>query len=1061
MSHWLLDEIEDKRQIALKMADEAQVYRELLCVNRNLDFELIGRVSAALELACLDLIHERFDEDETAEQMFRSSAGDAFKLLRIQIEFGNPVDPGKELLRASCLAVLGDRGSDAVRWLRGMEDSGKWPDLALSSDDWRERTWGTIIDVWLRLIRKRGWDDRDLVLERIASLRSTQSEFEKSYLNTVSAQHAKIHALELIGLYHLARAAEVLAYFITEGVVDGNHRIQLLLDSHFDRALSTCDSAPLIELESVLKLLQAASSQLVKNSIWTGTRAVNTKVTEFVTHLVSKDRRGGAIFDFLPPQRQALAEQGLLGSSRRAVVVSLPTSSGKTLIAEFRILQAINQFNDPGSEGWVAYLAPTRALVNQVTRQLRRDFQPLGLAVERVSPALEVDGIESELMTNSQSGDKFRVLVTTPEKLDLMLRQSWESKIGRPLTLVVVDEAHNLQRSRRGLNLELLLATINQECKNAQFLLLTPFISNASEVAKWLGDQNSDDISLSLDWQPNDRAIGVVQAIQKQPLKTNSYDYALQFEATHTTRKTIALDDYLEIPKVDKIASTFAKVNKKSSIAAVAAQFLKRRGPVILMHQRPDWVWSLAKILKNSSKKKSLIDSDINFVQKYLALEMGEDFPLIDLLNYGIGVHHSGLPDEVRVLVEWLFEATHLDILVATTTIAQGVNFPVSSVVMASHPYFSSSGPPENMPPEDFWNIAGRAGRTSQDQLGVIVLATDSEDEAHALKAYINEYTGDLNSALIQMVIDSADDLSDFGKIMYRKPEWSCFLQYLAHTYQQMGQPATYFQQVEQVLRGTLGFEKLRLHDNSIVRQFLTGIENYTRYLQEPGQPLKLVDSTGFSLNSINTVLSHKGKIDHNSWNANTLFDSKNDTLRDMMGVLIRVPELRDNLKAVIGEQSEYGAKLSEIVKAWVGGKSLPEIADSYFHKKNDKPEDTITRCGQNLFGKLTQTTSWGLGALLSITASQLPEDEFRQLSNLPSRVFYGVNSDDAIALRLLGIPRTATESLASYFGTQIQEPLPNLRKSLIDLTEQDWKNAVGQNGPIYRRVWHILEGLE
>ena len=68
-----------------------------------------------------------------------------------------------------------------------------------------------------------------------------------------------------------------------------------------------------------------------------------------------------------------------------------------------------------------------------------------------------------------------------------MLKQGWESKIGRPLTLVVVDEAHTIQYGQRGLKLELLLATINNECVNAQFLLLTPFIPNAREVARWLG----------------------------------------------------------------------------------------------------------------------------------------------------------------------------------------------------------------------------------------------------------------------------------------------------------------------------------------------------------------------------------------------------------------------------------------------------------------------------------------------------------------------------------------------------------------------------------------------
>ena len=169
------------------------------------------------------------------------------------------------------------------------------------------------------------------------------------------------------------------------------------------------------------------------------------------------------------------------------------TSSGKTLIAQFPILQALNQFEH--ERGWVADLAPTRTLVRQVARRLRRDFEPLGVLVEQVSPALEVDGVESELLCEKDENREFRILVTTPEKLDLMLRQDWEEKIGRPLTLVVVDEAHNIQEGARGLKLELLLATINSECRMAQFLLLTPFISNAREVARWLGDANSDDIS--------------------------------------------------------------------------------------------------------------------------------------------------------------------------------------------------------------------------------------------------------------------------------------------------------------------------------------------------------------------------------------------------------------------------------------------------------------------------------------------------------------------------------------------------------------------------------------
>ena len=116
----------------------------------------------------------------------------------------------------------------------------------------------------------------------------------------------------------------------------------------------------------------------------------------------------------------------------------------------------------------------------------------------------------------------------------------------------------------------------------------------------------------------------------------------------------------------------------------------------------------------------------------------------------------------------------------------------------------------------------------------------------------------------------------------------------------------------------------------------------------------------------------------------------------------------------------------------------------------------------QNLFGKLTQTASWGLGALLSITGSGLSEDEFNRLRNLPSQVYYGVNDDNAITLRLLGVPRVAATPLANAMGNVLEQPLIGVREQLKGLDETGWIQALGQHkGKIYRKVWRTLEGLE
>jgi len=1035
----------------------ARLHNALSETSFSEDADLIKRTGEVLEMVVLDTLLEGTTNDADKLTTLRSCAADAFRLFRVLPQEGNALKASMFKLRYSALAVLGDVGSDAARLLR----ESQWPELPLNSNDWSKRTWATIVDIWLRLIRKQGWTDRDLVLERIAVLRNSQSQFEKDYLQGQQPAYAKSSALELIGLYHLAKAAEVFAHYMTDGVVDErNHQIHQLLETHFDRVLTACQHSQMLELEPLTRLLAACSSQMAENSIWTVTRAVNSRVTQFVKSLVDRGRGNRAIFDVLPPQRRTLAEKGLLGSSRRAVVVSLPTSSGKTLIAQFRILQAINQFDHEG--GWVAYLAPTRTLVNQIARQLRRDFEALTpkIVVEQVSPALEVDSIEEKLLHEHGPAQGFRVLVTTPEKLDLMLRQGLEEEIGRPLTLVVVDEAHNIQNVNRGLKLELLLATINNECKNAQFLLLTPFIKNAREVAKWLGGTNSDDISLSVDWQPNDRLIGIVQAMQGEALIQRSFDYRLQLEAVHTTRNTLVVDEFLPLPKNAEIASTFSKVSNQGSLAAVTAQRLQERGPIIVMHNTPDNVWSLANKLKVEVNKQSNLTEKVSLVRQFLRLEFGNEFALIDLLSYGIGVHHAGLSDDVRVLMEWLFRENELKFLVATTTIAQGVNFPVTGVVMASHQYPYG----KDMPPEDFWNIAGRAGRIDQGSLGIVALVADTATKATKLRQFINRQSGELNSALIALANEASDLVSDLGYIVYKHPEWSTFVQYLAHTYRQMGEPVGFGDRIEQVLRGTFGFEKLRGQNSSLANKLLAGIHTYTDYLQRPGQPLKLVDSTGFSLQSIKGVLAAAGKegIRDTTWNPKTLFRQDNQALQDMMGILLKVPELRENLKAVTGGQTPDGRKLALIVKDWVNGVSVHEIASRYFMKEGDDITKAITKCGKNLFGKLTQTASWGLGALLSITGGDLPEERFKELSNLPSRAFYGVNDDSAIALRLLGIPRAAATPLANAMGNVLGQPLTGVRDHLKGLDEKGWMQALGQHeGKIYRRVWRVLEGLE
>ncbi|PKO58108.1 MAG: ATP-dependent helicase, partial [Betaproteobacteria bacterium HGW-Betaproteobacteria-18] len=195
------------------------------------------------------------------------------------------------------------------------------------------------------------------------------------------------------------------------------------------------------------------------------------------------------------------------------------------------------------------------------------------------------------------------------------------------------------------------------------------------------------------------------------------------------------------------------------------------------------------------------------------------------------------------------------------------------------------------------------------------------------------------------------------------------------------------------------------------------------------------------------------------SWDRERLFRQGDRTLQDMMGVLLRVPELRENLKSVLGGTMPDGDKLALILKDWVNGEEITTIAQRHFHQDGEDEVTALTKCGQNLFGKLAQTSSWGLNALLAITGSGLSDDERSRLANLPSQVFYGVATDEAITLRLLGVPRRAATSLTGVLNLRAGESLPSIRQRLLALSEQDWQHALGSTGSIYRKAWQIIDG--
>ena len=259
MRHWLLDSIAEKRHLVLVEADYIRTDPNPM----DIDYSSIREVASTLEIAILDLISDRSEENGVKPKLIRQAAADAFKLVHVLPQPEDPLSASIRLLRISALAVLGNCSIDTDRVFSQNEEY----QLSLKKGDWGKITWATIIDIWLELVHKGAGIDRDDIFQRLADIREKQGSFEKRYLDGLETIHAKTAALELIGLYHLAKAGEILADFLTDRRVSGTSQVRQSLKTHFDQVLAVCECSPLVELEPLTHLLIAASEEIADHSM--------------------------------------------------------------------------------------------------------------------------------------------------------------------------------------------------------------------------------------------------------------------------------------------------------------------------------------------------------------------------------------------------------------------------------------------------------------------------------------------------------------------------------------------------------------------------------------------------------------------------------------------------------------------------------------------------------------------------------------------------------------------------------------------------------------------------
>ncbi|MFX0197384.1 MAG: DEAD/DEAH box helicase [Candidatus Hodarchaeota archaeon] len=1073
-NHWAVLAVgETERDRGLKVAN-ARLVKKAVGQQILIDFPehpsddaLMGRLAMAYEMAAIEglsaVLNIASDDNELRGQC-AAGAWRAFELRRL---FDLPEQEEERIfhiLHLSTLAYCGDRWSDLRRWYNENEQVIHVPSVADVA--WDRRLLYRLFECWIRLFRKKRWDDIDRIREIIAGLREDQKTYESGVLTSGSNAEDRIMALRLISLYHWAKGSELLAKYMLMGEPTD---ISSQLDKHFESGINAATASSDAQLEILLRWLHVASRQMVAGSIWWVARRVNSRVMKFVREVTTNQ----AMFELLPPQRAALQEQGLLDQASTAVIVEMPTSGGKTLLAQFRMLQALNQFDT--ENGWVAYVAPTRALTAQITRRLRRDFAPIGVRVEQLTGAVEIDTFENDLLIKYGEEHAFDVLVSTPEKLQLVIRNG---KVPRPLALVVMDEAHNIEDEARGLRIELLLATIKRECSSANFLLLMPYVEKAETLARWLAHDVNAGRAISVGttpWKPNERIVGIYQAEADDSIRAG---WRLNYKTLTTTPQTIHLEGEhqvggvrpLNIPKSGLLNAKTGVQKGLSLQTAAMAKVMSGRGTSIAVGRTIDSAWSMARRLNEKLDVLSPMPEEIRLVQNFLKTEISPDFELVGMLSRGVGVHHAGLSDEARALIEWLAEKNKLRVLCATTTIAQGINFPVSSVFLASRFFFQGYRSKE-MHARDFWNLAGRAGRMDHDSVGVVGLAAGNEPQK--IIDYVSRAHGELVSRLVNMLseIEEAGRLNELDTVI-QEDQWEDFRCYVAHLWNEKKNLDAVLSDTEQLLRNTFGYGLLRASSagRKKAEKLLAATQSYARKLAVNPGPAELADITGFSPEGVGRALvglkQLERKLSAVDWMPESLF-GKSSNMADLYGVMLRVPQLKTALEEIggIGFEKKHIAGLTN---AWVSGKSLQEIAQQFFKGEKTK---AITAACRAIYKNLVNTGTWGLSALSRLSDvdfDSLSESERRRINVIPAMIYHGVESEEAVLMRMNSAPRSIAEKLGKEFKSAIDKDVRKAtvieaREFLKSLDTDGWERTRPQNsylsGSEYRDVWRLLSG--
>ncbi|KAH7326555.1 putative ATP dependent RNA helicase [Stachybotrys elegans] len=424
------------------------------------------------------------------------------------------------------------------------------------------------------------------------------------------------------------------------------------------------------------------------------------------------------------------------------MLICAPTGSGKTNVAMLTILREIGKNRNPETGEIdldafkIVYIAPLKALVQEQVGNFGKRLEPYGIQVSELT---------GDRQLTKQQISETQVIVTTPEKWDVITRKANDLTYTNLVRLIVIDEIHLLHDDRGPVIESIVSRTIRkteQTGEPVRIVGLSATLPNYRDVASFL----------------------------RVDIKTGLFHFDGSYRPCPLRQEFIGVTDR----KAIKQLKTMNDVTYNKVIEHVGQN---RNQMIIFVHSRKDTAKTARYI-----RDKALENETINQILKHdagsrevlnEAASQATDADLKDILPYGFGIHHAGMNRVDRTDVEDLFARGAIQVLVSTATLAWGVNLPAHTVIIkGTQVYSPEKGSWVELSPQDVLQMLGRAGRPQFDTYGEgIIITTQSEIQYYL--SLLNQQLP-IESQFVSKLVDNLNAEVVLGNIRTRDEgvEW-------------------------------------------------------------------------------------------------------------------------------------------------------------------------------------------------------------------------------------------------------------------------------------------------